>query len=305
MKLLFCVISVLFVSSVQAQVVSEVSTSKSMYEYGEPIEITFTLSNQSDTFHSYQGTGTYSVHFVDFSGISLIPTYTTLDDFRDTLWSGESLEITWELNPEKLGLPPISGTQNITISVLGICDSVSFEAPKYRGGPMSVYFNEEVVDTMMADSILARYNAEILRDDFPSYNLELNGFQIDSLSEVWLEENYILEAHFDQRNDIDAIGWIRTDLEEEDSKLAFKLGQNYPNPFNPSTNIPLTIDTPGQTNISVYKVTGEKVFEIYDGWLGAGAHSFRFEASGLASGTYIYKVVYGNREAVQTMTLIK
>lgn len=305
MKFLIIVISLLLLTTAQAQVVSEVITSKSEYEYGEPIEITYRLSNKSNTFHAYQGTSTYAVYFEDFSGISLFPNYTTLDDYRDTLWPGEYLEYTWSLDPKLIGLPPISGEQTVSISVLGIRDSVSFQAPQYRGGPMSVYFNEELVDSASADSILAHYNIEIMRADYPSFKLEVNGYPIDSLSQAWQDKNYILEAHFSQRDMIEYIDVIRTNTEQIDSRQVFRLDQNYPNPFNPTTNIPLSLDRPSQTNISVYKITGEFVYEIYDGWLGAGQHYFSFTAPDLASGTYMYKVRVGDQEMVKTMTLIK
>lgn len=209
------------------------------------------------------------------------------------------------LDPKLIGLPPISGEQTVSISVLGVHDSVSFQAPQYRGGPMSVYFNEDLVDSASADSILAHYNIEIMRADYPSFKLEVNGYPIDSLSQAWQDNNYILEAYFSQRDMIESIDVIRTNTEQIDSRQVFRLDQNYPNPFNPSTNIPLSLDRPGQTNISVYKITGEFVYEIYDGWLGTGQHYFSFTASDLASGTYMYKVRVGDQEMVKTMTLIK
>lgn len=305
MKLIFSVLVFLYLSPVQAQITTDIFTSKSEYAYGEPIEISYKISNQSEMYHAYKGTSTYVQHFVEFSGISLFPSYTTLDDYRDTLWPGEALEIIWELDPEKLGLPPISGMQNVSVSVLGICDTVNFVAPTYRGGPMSVYFNEELVDTTIADSILARYRAEILREDFPSYTIKLNGFQIDSLSTAWLEQDLILEVGFEERDNIEFVDWVRTHTETEEPTLAFHLDQNYPNPFNPTTRIPLVLAESGQTNVTVYTATGALVIEIFDGWLPSGRHYFDFRASGLASGTYYYKAIVNEREMIKSMTLIK
>ncbi len=61
---------------------------------------------------------------------------------------------------------------------------------------------------------------------------------------------------------------------------------NYPNPFPQSTTITLTTPASGAAELSVVNVLGEEVAHLYNGELGAGEHSFTFNASGLAPGTY-------------------
>jgi hypothetical protein len=286
-------------------VTKEIYTDKASYEYGEIIQITYSIDNQTNEYHSYKGTGTYSVHFVDFSGVSLIPTATTTDDFRDTLWPGESIEYIWELDPKVLGLPKESGEQSVSISMLGLIDSVSFNAPKYKGGPIQVYFNEEIVDTAEADRILNAYNAEIVRSRFPSYSLIIHGFQIDSLSDAWLADELILEAHFEQRNDIYEISYQRTDNEIEAPLLSFQLLQNYPNPFNPSTTIPFTLQKSGIVDLDIYDLKGALIKSVYRGWLQAGYHTFDFNAERIASGIYFYQLDFEGRSVIKSMTFVK
>jgi hypothetical protein len=61
---------------------------------------------------------------------------------------------------------------------------------------------------------------------------------------------------------------------------------SYPNPFTQSTTITLTTPASGVVELSMVNLLGEEVAHIYDGELGAGEHSFSWNASGLPIGTY-------------------
>ncbi len=85
------------------------------------------------------------------------------------------------------------------------------------------------------------------------------------------------------------------------------LEQNYPNPFNPSTSIAFTLDKAQEVELTVYSVLGKKVTELVAGQTyAAGRHEIRFDASRLASGTYVYQLRTGDgRMMSRMMTLIK
>lgn len=70
----------------------------------------------------------------------------------------------------------------------------------------------------------------------------------------------------------------------------FELKQNYPNPFNPSTKISFSLPIGGNVNISVYDAAGRIVSEIVNSEYSPGNHSVDFDAGGLSSGVYIYKI---------------
>ena len=59
----------------------------------------------------------------------------------------------------------------------------------------------------------------------------------------------------------------------------------YPNPFSQSTQIAFT-SASGYADVSVVNLLGVEVARIFDGELDAGAHSFTWDASGMAPGTY-------------------
>lgn len=64
----------------------------------------------------------------------------------------------------------------------------------------------------------------------------------------------------------------------------------YPNPFNPSTTIRLELGSNRHLELAVYDLLGRKVTELNGGWMEAGLHRIRFDASGLASGVYFLRV---------------
>jgi photosystem II stability/assembly factor-like uncharacterized protein len=84
--------------------------------------------------------------------------------------------------------------------------------------------------------------------------------------------------------------------------LEFSLSQNYPNPFNPSTTIRFSIPILGFTVMKVYDLLGREVAVLVNEKKEPGSYTVRFDASGLASGVYFYKIQAG--EFVKTRTLL-
>ncbi|HRE42060.1 MAG TPA: YCF48-related protein [Ignavibacteria bacterium] len=85
----------------------------------------------------------------------------------------------------------------------------------------------------------------------------------------------------------------------------FELNQNYPNPFNPTTKINFSIAIAGPVELSVYDINGKLVSNLVNAKLGVGNYTYDFDASNLASGTYIYKIVTNDFVDTKKMTLIK
>ena len=97
-----------------------------------------------------------------------------------------------------------------------------------------------------------------------------------------------------------------TGVEETNSFLSdYYLYQNYPNPFNPSTTIKFALPVKTNLSLSVYNTLGEKVAEIFNGELEEGYHEMMFNASGLSSGIYFYKIESENYSATKKLMLLK
>ena len=86
---------------------------------------------------------------------------------------------------------------------------------------------------------------------------------------------------------------------------AYALNQNYPNPFNPSTTISFSLPHAAQVSLKVFDILGQEVATLVNGSLTAGSHEVQFNASGLASGIYFYKIASGDFSQVMKMVLTK
>ncbi len=85
----------------------------------------------------------------------------------------------------------------------------------------------------------------------------------------------------------------------------FELAQNYPNPFNPTTKISFTIPVDQQVVLKVYNSLGEEIATLINSNMSKGTHTINFDANGLSSGLYFYKLESGNKLLIRKMMLLK
>jgi len=95
----------------------------------------------------------------------------------------------------------------------------------------------------------------------------------------------------------------------------YTLEQNYPNPFNPSTKIRFSIpsaDSPllegargGHVTLKVYDVLGNEVVTLVNEAKSAGFYEVEFDANGLSSGMYFYKLEAGKFSSIKKMILLR
>jgi hypothetical protein len=85
----------------------------------------------------------------------------------------------------------------------------------------------------------------------------------------------------------------------------FVLYQNYPNPFNPSTQIQFALPKESHVRLEIFNLLGERVKTLVDETRQAGYHSERFDATGLASGLYFYRLQAGDFVATKKLLLLR
>jgi hypothetical protein len=86
---------------------------------------------------------------------------------------------------------------------------------------------------------------------------------------------------------------------------SFTLVQNYPNPFNPSTTIQFSIPQSSKVTLKIFDILGREVSTLINENKSAGNYWVNFDASGLASGMYIYRLTAGDYTASKKMMLLK
>ncbi|HTK81782.1 MAG TPA: T9SS type A sorting domain-containing protein [Bacteroidota bacterium] len=86
---------------------------------------------------------------------------------------------------------------------------------------------------------------------------------------------------------------------------AFRLYDNFPNPFNPVTHIRFDIPVSSIVSLKVYDVIGREVATLVEGKQLTGPYSAQFDASGLSSGVYFYRLRVGEFTAVKKLIVAK
>jgi len=85
----------------------------------------------------------------------------------------------------------------------------------------------------------------------------------------------------------------------------FNLAQNFPNPFNPTTSIQFGLPAPGHVTLKIYNVIGQEVATLADEDLSEGTYSRVWNASGMPSGVYIYRLTAGSFTETKKLQLLK
>ena len=79
----------------------------------------------------------------------------------------------------------------------------------------------------------------------------------------------------------------------------------YPNPFNPQTTLKYELSHAGKVRISIFNSLGQRVRVYESRYMEAGVHDLVFDAAGLTSGVYIFRIDAGYSSAVGKMLYMK
>jgi hypothetical protein len=100
---------------------------------------------------------------------------------------------------------------------------------------------------------------------------------------------------------------IVTSVEQvhEGTPREFRLEQNYPNPFNPSTNIQFSVAEGTHVTLRVYDLLGREIMKLVEDDFSPGVYTVTFDAAGLSSGMYIYRIEAGSFIQTKRLVLLK
>jgi len=85
----------------------------------------------------------------------------------------------------------------------------------------------------------------------------------------------------------------------------YKLYCNYPNPFNSQTIIKYQLSKSSNVKIVIYNYMGQEIETIVNEYKNKGSYNVKWDASGLASGVYFYKLIADDYIYTQKAVLIK
>jgi GH18 family chitinase len=92
---------------------------------------------------------------------------------------------------------------------------------------------------------------------------------------------------------------------ENSPPAALALEQNYPNPFNSQTTISYHLTEPGSVSLTLYDVLGREVRRIVSGDQMEGTHTATIHADDLATGVYVYRLVWRGKLLARTLVILR
>lgn len=92
---------------------------------------------------------------------------------------------------------------------------------------------------------------------------------------------------------------------DEENDYSFVLFQNYPNPFNPVTIIKWSTEAGAYQTLKVFDTLGNEVAVLVNEFREAGSYQTQFDAAGLTSGVYFYRLTINDRVFVKKMTFLR
>ncbi len=132
----------------------------------------------------------------------------------------------------------------------------------------------------------------------------------DAADEVLYSQGYSRGNAFDTPMPIVVLNLVSTpvSVEKETDVVPsqFFVDQNFPNPFNPSTQIRFGITEAANIDLRIYDALGREVAVLISNeFMSAGSYNVKFDASNLASGTYVYRMTAGANTVSRKMQLLK
>ena len=85
----------------------------------------------------------------------------------------------------------------------------------------------------------------------------------------------------------------------------YRLQQNYPNPFNPTTKMRYELPKRSNVSLKIYDILGRQVAVLVDEEKAAGRYEVRWDAGGIASGVYFYRIRTGNFVETKKLILLR
>ena len=186
----------------------------------------------------------------------------------------------------------------------------------------------DTIDTRIVNDVLNKTGHSIISTDdqpeggWPVLNSlpALPDGDHDGMPNDWEQAHGLDSTDYEDRNDIGEGGYTQleiylnelvkgyvTGVEDDASYIPqeFVLHQNYPNPFNPTTVISYQVPVAGHVTLKIYDILGNEVLTLVNEEESAGSYKKEFNANGLSSGVYFYRLFYSDKALTKKMLLIR
>lgn len=204
----------------------------------------------------------------------------------NSAWSSIWTFVTEMPNPKQLKAE-LGSNKRILLSWLDSCDT---EKGFYIERKLTIESNYKVIDSVKSNSVAYIDSTVNIESE---YFYRIRGYNNVAISEY---SNVVY---------IKAVGLERW---KREIPTEYSLNQNFPNPFNPTTTIRYGIPSESMVKIEIYNISGQLVKELLNENQLAGYYQKSFDASSLASGMYMYRIIAlannGKNKFVQVKKMI-
>ena len=124
----------------------------------------------------------------------------------------------------------------------------------------------------------------------------------------YIDKDLSVGTYYYRLKQIDTDGTVQfTDTQHIDvlAPTSYVLQQNFPNPFNPTTEIIYQLKEKGQVKLIVYNTLGREIATLVDEMQEAGIHHTVFNAQGIPSGIYFYRLQINGFDQIRKMAVLK
>jgi len=254
----------------------------------------------------YVGLGAVATGYLDLQPATAIP----IDNPR---WRNHpaSIEMSYPVQYLK------TWTNNFVDSLTGVLTLPIFGSFNIAlGNRDSIEYTVDAYGTLTVPGGYTQEALRIRKAGKYSYIDTLNGFNVP-LQYIFLAPNGAsVEVGMKDSTVTDGVAQVRylkwtiplpVDVKQSaDLPASFGLAQNFPNPFNPTTVVSYQLSAASHVRLAVYDMLGREVATLVDGQQTPGEHRVSFDARGLSSGTYHYRLTAsdGKRMMVETKSMM-
>lgn len=292
------------------------SVDQETYAYGETITFRYTLTNT--TGMRQQGYGPSSGFVGITYGSLALPEVVTADGRPYVFDAGQSQTWVWVLRPEDLGVPEADGTQTIWGHVgvnwgdepgqpgdpeaMQLAVPVTFEAPRYLGGPLLVGFPAANVDTVAA--LRGAVQATLAESYDQGNGTLIETWQVDGIALA--EAIQILDGNGTitsvERSILSVSGFLTA--AEYAAATATVITPPSPNPSVASATFTVRLGAPEAVTVDLLDARGRRMAVLHDGPLAAGLdHPFTVASTALPTGVYVVRVTGPTVRKTQRVTV--
>lgn len=213
-------------------------------------------------------------------------------------------------NPDCVHFPKVGRSEhNLTLGI----PLQAWDNPPSAGDEIAVYSTSGV---LAGSSVFIHemHSMPVWGDD--PHTHEIEGLQDDEAfylilwrnakhteEKVWIEE-WKEGSGFYKSNNLCVASKVNQSSEQIFTERGL-LCKNYPNPFKEHTKFEFFVPHDSKVKIEIFSLLGESVEVVFEQQCREGSHEFEYNNSGLAQGTYIYKVSTSDQSLTQYLSIMK